>query len=31
MDTKTFFDMSYGLFVLSVVTPEGKPTGVLVI
>lgn len=27
MDTKTFFDMSYGLFVLSVVTPEGKPTG----
>lgn len=27
MDTKTFFDMSYGLFVLTVVTPEGKPTG----
>lgn len=27
MDTKTFFDMSYGLFVLTVVTPEGRPTG----
>ncbi len=27
MDMKTFYDMSYGLFVLTVVTPDGKPTG----
>jgi flavin reductase (DIM6/NTAB) family NADH-FMN oxidoreductase RutF/rubredoxin len=27
MDMKTFFDMSYGLFVLGVVKEDGKPTG----
>jgi flavin reductase (DIM6/NTAB) family NADH-FMN oxidoreductase RutF/rubredoxin len=27
MDTKLFRDMTYGLFVLGVTTPEGKPTG----
>lgn len=27
MDHKTFYDMTYGLFVLGVLTPEGKPTG----